>query len=109
MQNFNISTIADGQPTVYVRWGMGVTDARWNYSGWNIDDVTIKGVRTVFTSDIDGNNKVDALDFGVLSSQWLNTGCVDPGRCNGADIIKDGIVDMYDLLAIINYWLDASP
>ncbi|MCK5174632.1 MAG: hypothetical protein KAR47_14660, partial [Planctomycetes bacterium] len=78
-------------------------------SGWNIDDVTIKGVRTVFTSDIDGNNKVDALDFGVLSSQWLNAGCVDPDRCNGADIIKDGIVDMYDLLAIINYWLDASP
>ncbi len=108
-QSFDISTVADGEAAVYVRWGMGTTDARWHYSGWNIDDITIKGVRTVFTGDIDGNNKVDALDFGILSSQWRNSGCVDPGRCNGADIIKDGTVDMYDLLAMINYWLDTSP
>ncbi|MCX5634538.1 MAG: M6 family metalloprotease domain-containing protein [Planctomycetota bacterium] len=44
LQTFNISTIADNQPTVYIRWGMGPTDSSWRYSGWNIDDVKITGV-----------------------------------------------------------------
>ena len=38
---FDISAVADGQPTVYLRWVMGPTDSIINYSGWNIDDVQI--------------------------------------------------------------------
>ncbi|MHC4855525.1 MAG: M6 family metalloprotease domain-containing protein, partial [Planctomycetota bacterium] len=41
---YDISAIADNQPTVYVRWGMGATDNFWHYSGWNIDDVQITGI-----------------------------------------------------------------
>lgn len=43
LQTFDISAIADNQPTVYIRWGMGTTDSSWQYSGWNIDDVEITG------------------------------------------------------------------
>ncbi|MBN1867451.1 hypothetical protein JW916_09175 [Candidatus Sumerlaeota bacterium] len=46
---YDISTVADGQPTVYVRWGMGTTDAVLTACGWNIDDVQI--LRLVSTSD----------------------------------------------------------
>jgi len=42
-QEFDISAIADGQPTVYLRWTMGTTDSGWTYCGWNIDDVEIWG------------------------------------------------------------------
>jgi hypothetical protein len=38
-QAFDISSIADDQSTVYVRWTMGMTDESWEYCGWNIDDV----------------------------------------------------------------------
>jgi hypothetical protein len=38
---YPISSVADGQPTVYIRWGMGPTDPSWTYCGWNIDDVQI--------------------------------------------------------------------
>ena len=38
---YDISAVADGQSTVYLRWTMGVTDTAWLYSGWNIDDVGI--------------------------------------------------------------------
>jgi hypothetical protein len=44
LQTFDISAIADNQPTVYIRWGMGTTDSSWQYSGWNIDDVKITGI-----------------------------------------------------------------
>ena len=40
----DISSIADNQSTVYLRWTMGTTDTSWLYSGWNIDDVEIWGL-----------------------------------------------------------------
>jgi hypothetical protein len=43
LQTYDISSIVDGQPTVYVRWGMGTTDSSVNYPGWNIDDVILTG------------------------------------------------------------------
>lgn len=41
---FDISSLADGQPTVYLGWTMGTTDGSFVYSGWNIDDVQIEGM-----------------------------------------------------------------
>jgi len=41
---YDISAVADGQSTVYLRWTQGVTDSSWLYSGWNIDDVEIWGM-----------------------------------------------------------------
>jgi len=37
------SAVADGQATVYFRWGLGPTDDTVTYSGWNIDDVQVTG------------------------------------------------------------------
>jgi subtilisin family serine protease len=38
-------SVADGQPTVYFRWGIGPTDDSVTYPGWNIDDVQVTGER----------------------------------------------------------------
>jgi len=40
----DISSVADSQPTVYLRWRMGPTDRSVTYPGWNIDDVEIWAV-----------------------------------------------------------------
>jgi hypothetical protein len=42
-QEIDISEVADRQETVYIRWTMGTTDSSWQYSGWNIDDVSLWG------------------------------------------------------------------
>lgn len=44
LQTFNISAVADGASTVYIRWGLGPTDSSVTYPGWNIDDIEIWGV-----------------------------------------------------------------
>ncbi|MEN6520374.1 MAG: C25 family cysteine peptidase [Armatimonadota bacterium] len=44
--SYDISAYADGQPYVYIRWGMGSTDKTVNYPGWNIDDIEISGSLT---------------------------------------------------------------
>jgi uncharacterized repeat protein (TIGR01451 family) len=41
--SYDIAAVADGQSSVYIRWGMGPTDYAWNYCGWNIDDVSLEG------------------------------------------------------------------
>jgi subtilisin family serine protease len=45
----NLSAAADQQPVVYVRWGMGKTDASDTYCGWNIDDVQVLGAPVLST------------------------------------------------------------
>ena len=40
---YDISAVADGQPTVFIRWCMGPTDFSYVYAGWNIDDVCLNG------------------------------------------------------------------
>lgn len=44
--SYDISQFADGKPAVYIRWGMGPTDATTAYPGWNIDEVSIEGILT---------------------------------------------------------------
>jgi FlgD Ig-like domain len=43
---YDISAIADGQATVYLRWVMGETDPDWHFCGWNIDEVEIWAIQT---------------------------------------------------------------
>ncbi|MHC4642481.1 MAG: BACON domain-containing protein [Planctomycetota bacterium] len=40
---YDISAVADIQPTVFVRWCLGPTDFSNAYAGWNIDDVCLDG------------------------------------------------------------------
>ncbi|MBN1551911.1 hypothetical protein JW979_10595 [bacterium] len=40
-QSFDISSYADGESTVYLRWVMGPTDYSVTYCGWNLDDIEI--------------------------------------------------------------------
>ena len=47
---YDISSVAAGRSTVYIRWGMGPTDGRGRYSGWNIDDIEILGSNEPFSA-----------------------------------------------------------
>jgi len=39
--SYDVSAIADGQPTVWFRWVMGATDQSQTHPGWNIDDIRL--------------------------------------------------------------------
>ncbi len=47
---YDLSTIADGEPAVYLRWVMGATDGSWQFSGWNLDDIEIRALRDDVTA-----------------------------------------------------------
>jgi hypothetical protein len=42
-QSFDLSAIADENPDFQIRFGIGPTDDSWQFCGWNLDDIEIKG------------------------------------------------------------------
>ncbi len=42
-QLYDVSAYADGNPDFQIRFGIGPTDGGWQYCGWNIDDLALKG------------------------------------------------------------------
>jgi len=44
IMEYDISAVADDQPTVYIRWSYEIEDEAYPYSGWNIDDIQLWGV-----------------------------------------------------------------
>ena len=102
LQTYDISAFADDQPTVYVRWGMGLADNMWHYSGWNIDDVKLLAANPVLlTGDFDADCDVDSSDLIIMVNNWLQT-CTE---CDGTDIFDDGIVNIRDLAVFAQNWL----
>jgi len=99
--DLDISGVADGQPTVYLRWTMGSTDGGWRYCGWNIDDIELTALdcEPPCVGDLDGDQDTDQADLGILLADW---GC-SGGDCPG-DIDGDGSTGQSDLGILLADW-----
>jgi hypothetical protein len=95
---YNISDIADGEPTVYLRWLMGPTDEAGTNCGWYLDDIEIWGRENtcIHHGDVNFNGMVTAGDarmsFMIVIGEYVPTFEEDcAADCNG-----DGLVTMDD-------------
>ncbi len=41
--HYDVSAYADSNAVFRIRFGLGTTDYAWQYCGWNIDDIVVKG------------------------------------------------------------------
>ncbi|MBN2271898.1 MAG: caspase family protein [Sedimentisphaerales bacterium] len=78
------------------------------FSGLIVDFVAsddfVGGLSGRFPGDIDNDGKVDARDFRILATQWL-----EPPGIPSADIApvdRDGFVDFRDLGKLFAHWLE---
>ncbi len=115
LQTYSLAAVADGQPTVYVRWGMGPTDATNTYPGWNIDDVEFLARDTslcwgvsFLAGDVNGDSVVDGLDVRMFVDIALNPagGWTAPQLC-AADFTGEGTVDTADVDGLLTALLTA--
>ena len=91
---YDISAVADGQSTVYVRWTMGTTDGSWRFSGWNIDDVEIWGIAPDdCPPDWNGDTLVNSQDFIAFLNDFT---------AGNADYNGDTVTDSQDFIAFLN-------
>ncbi len=100
LQSYDVPQ-GDGQATLYLRWTMGTTDASVVYSGWNIDDIQIYGIRPPCPADTNGDHVVNVADLLAVINNW--------GPCVAcpADVSPpggDGQINVSDLLAVIAGW-----
>ncbi|MCH2162152.1 MAG: S8 family serine peptidase [Phycisphaerales bacterium] len=97
---YDISSYADGESSVSIRWTMGTTDSSWQFSGWNIDDIEIIASvpNNSVPGDLNGDGIVNGEDVGLMLAAW--------GSCPGcpADFNGDGIVDGEDFGLLLSYW-----
>jgi hypothetical protein len=113
-QTFDISAVADGSATVYLRWQMGPTDDTVTYPGWSIDDVEIWGFAPVICAgDTDCDGDVDFDDIahfvraiGDDGSAWAagyaaQYGTQPPCAFDNADLDGDGDCDFDDIAPFV--------
>ncbi|MCB0805659.1 MAG: PKD domain-containing protein [Bacteroidales bacterium] len=79
-QSINISSYADNQSQVKIRFSVGATDASWQYCGWNIDELNLTGTGsgnvTLHNLTVDNTNAVvsTACDVAVANDLIIKPG-----------------------------------
>ncbi len=103
---YDISAVADNQPTVYVRFTMGTTDSGWRYCGWNIDDVRLVAYLCEENPDSDNDGIPNAEDncpttYNPAQEDSDSDGvgdscdnCINTYNPDQADEDQDGIGDL---------------
>jgi hypothetical protein len=67
----------------------------------NLDKFTL--TRIGGDCDIDGDDKVDIVDFAIFGQNWQDTSC---GTCGDADFTDDSNVNINDLYLLAENWLN---
>ena len=99
---YDISAVADGQPAVYIRFGLSTTDTDWQFCGWNIDDIQLSGGETDEDSDgmpdwwemqyyggVTNANPTATASNGVNTVQDCYIAGLDPTNPQSAFLISD--------------------
>ena len=105
LQDIDISTVADNQATVYLRWTMGATDGGWRYCGWNIDDISLtSAVCEGIAGDYNGDGDVDTQDYDEFVDCFTGPGGSAGPGCGFFDVDDDNDVDCDDWDAFKTAW-----
>lgn len=104
LQEYDISAIAANQTSVQIRWGYRILNSAQEYSGWNIDDVAIWGVRgppAAIPGDMNCDGTVSYADVNpfitALSGQAIYESAEPDCRWLNADTNGDGVVSYADI------------
>ena len=105
LEEYDISSVADDQPTVYLRWTMGATDSSGRYCGWNIDDVEIWAIVPSAVGVITGTRSCLTHDTAGELCADLDAINIEP-RQPGVQKLE---FDLSDPAAVIYASVDCTP
>ncbi|UCD94213.1 MAG: choice-of-anchor J domain-containing protein [Candidatus Zixiibacteriota bacterium] len=108
--DLDISAIADGQTTVYLRWTMGPTNPWTRYCGWNIDDVRVISYECIdfICGDANTDEAINILDVTFIINYLYKEG-PPPVPEESANVNNDGTVNLLDVTHLVNYLYKEGP
>jgi len=120
--NYDISTWADDEATVYIRFDMGPTDGSVTYCGWNIDNFYLSGTLESIDYAGPGEDKVydvsienlarhcDEYTISVQGNTWPTEVLIPALEDDFSDLNMDGwnIVDEGTLNTPSNWFVNAA-
>jgi hypothetical protein len=92
---YDVSSVVDGQSTVYLRFTMGETDGSWQYCGWNIDDLELLSYVCETNIDSDSDGVLNAEDNCPFAYNPLQEDADGDGTGDVCDACTDTDDDGY--------------
>lgn len=90
-----------GQASYYsppeYQWGIRIS----SYASWISSNIPSR-----LDGDYSGDNEIDLIDFSILAANWKRPDCLTNNDCNGVDSEPDGDVDLVDLAAFLENWIN---
>ena len=62
----------------------------------------------IIAADFDIDDDVAFDDYAVFAEQWAGQNCAQSGWCDGADLNKNGEVEIFDLAIFVEDWLEGT-
>ncbi len=119
--DYNISSVADNQAAVRIRWGYQVSSSgAWSRSGWNIDDIRLAGdsaAADFYSESLNtqpaGWTTAGQWAFGVpqgMGSAAAGQYYADPtAGCTGTNVYGVNLAGDYSTAIGGPYWLTTAP
>jgi len=79
------------------------TNDYWRMLTYVVDYPHLIWEHVMHTPDLNGDAFVDFIDYAIFADDWQLS--PDPCDPNNGDITQNGIVDIYDLAQLVEYWL----
>ncbi len=90
---FNIKLYQDGNEVDWPASGLSTTV-----------NVNLNLIPDPLLTDRNGDSFVNFFDYAIFANDWKHT--PDPCDPNNNDITKNGLIDIYDLAQLVEYWLN---
>jgi hypothetical protein len=82
--------------------------AQDNVGLWSDPASTTGQIRISIPGDINQDGLVNCSDMEILIANLGTSGCSEPSWCSGADLDRNGVVDMADLAILVDHWGQTS-
>lgn len=94
--------------TIQVRFTFFSDDDPYQYEGWYIDDIEIKGEKPDISGDVNADGVINLLDVICLANYILKGGPA-PNPMDSGDVNCDGVINLSDVVYLANYLLKGGP
>ena len=109
-EEYDLSTYADENPDFQIRFGIGPTNAVYEYCGWNIDDISLKGYALLyFCGDIDGNSEGPNVADLIYLVDYIFRGGPPPPVMETANVDGEGGINVVDVIYLVVYMFEGGP